>query len=56
MANGEDGSGYTAEVEDAPARLDYAFVSASLRDRIRSCWVDCHANGSDHQPLWMELV
>ena len=55
MADGEDDSGYTAEVEDAPARLDYAFVSASLCDRIRSCWVDHHADGSDHQPLWLEL-
>ena len=55
MADGEDDTGYTADVEGAPARLDYAFVSASFCDRIRSCWVDSDADGSDHQPLWLEL-
>ena len=55
MADGEDDTGYTADVEGAPARLDYAFVSASLCDRIRSCWVDRDADGSDHQPLWLDV-
>ena len=51
----EDNKGYTADVKGAPARLDYAFVSPSLRKHIRSCWVDRNADGSDHQPLWLEL-
>tara|TARA_B100000745_G_scaffold188044_1_gene123383 strand:- start:628 stop:1047 length:420 start_codon:yes stop_codon:yes gene_type:complete len=55
MADGEDDTGYTADVEGAPARLDYAFLSASLCDRIRSCWVDRDADGSDHQPLWLDV-
>ena len=48
-------TGYTADVMGVPARLDYAFVSASLCDRIRSCWVDHDSDGSDHQPLWLDL-
>ena len=55
MADGEDDTGYTADVKGVPARLDYAFVSASFCDRIRSCWVDRDADGSDHQPLWLDV-
>ena len=54
-ADGDDDTGYTASVKGIPARLDYAFVSASLRKRIRSCWVDRDTDGSDHQPLWLDL-
>ena len=45
-------AGATAEVKGRPARLDYCFVSAALRDRIRSARVDSGAAGSDHQPVW----
>ena len=48
-------AGTTAEVGDRPARLDYCFVSAGLKDRIRSISVDSDATGSDHQPVWMEI-
>ena len=51
----DNDTGYTSDVRGVPARLDYAFVSTSLCNRIRSCWVDHHADGSDHQPLWLEL-
>ncbi len=54
-AGGDEGGGKTASVGSTPARLDYAFVSASLCDQIRSCWIDVDADGSDHQPLWLEL-
>ena len=54
MANGEDCTGYTSTFKGEPARTDYAFISASLRDRIRSCWVDSDADGSDHQPVWLD--
>ena len=36
-------------------RLDYCFVSTSLRHQIQSCRVDEQAQGSDHQPLWTEI-
>ena len=47
--------GATAEVQGRAARLDYCFVSAGLRDRIRSVVVDADADGSDHQPVWIEI-
>ena len=48
-------AGPTAEVRGHPARLDYCFVSAGLKDRIRAVEVDSNAIGSDHQPVWIEL-
>ncbi len=48
-------AGATAEVRGRPARLDYCFVSAGLRERIRAVHVDADAAGSDHQPVWMEI-
>jgi len=47
--------GATCEDDGRPIRIDYAFVSTSLRERIRQCYVDQHAAGSDHQPLWLEI-
>ena len=48
-------TGSTTEVRGYPARLDYCFVSAGLKDRIRAARVDVDAVGSDHQPLWVEI-
>jgi len=48
-------SGTTTEVNGAPARLDYCFVSSSLRHQIKNCWIDEQAQGSDHQPVWVEI-
>ena len=48
-------AGATAEVKGRPARLDYCFVSAGLKDRIRAVDVDSDAVGSDHQPVAMEI-
>ena len=36
-------------------RIDYCFLSPALAQRVRSCWVDGEARGSDHQPLWVEI-
>ena len=55
-AGGDPDGGFTSDVKDQPARLDYAFVSAGLRERIARCWVDETAPGSDHQPVWLELA
>ena len=48
-------AGTTADVDSRPARLDYCFVSTSLRACLRSISVDTAAQGSDHQPLWIEF-
>ena len=48
-------AGVTSEVQGRPARLDYCFVSAQLKDRIRAVRIDSHAVGSDHQPVWVEI-
>ena len=37
------------------ARLDYCFVTGDLIARARASWVDEKAQGSDHQPLWIEF-
>ena len=39
----------------AGRRIDYCFLSPALAARVRSCWVDMEAQGSDHQPLWVEI-
>ncbi len=36
-------------------RLDYIFVSPNLAPQIKRMWVDVEAQGSDHQPVWLEL-
>jgi len=36
-------------------RLDYVFVSAGLSGRVRDARIDGAAQGSDHQPVWVEL-
>ena len=47
--------GTTAKVKGCPARLDYCFVSAGMKNRIRAARVDGDATGSDHQPVWIEI-
>ena len=37
------------------ARLDYCFVTGDLIALARASWVDEKAQGSDHQPLWIEF-
>ncbi len=36
-------------------RLDYIFVSPNLVPKIERVWVDVDAQGSDHQPVWLEF-
>ncbi len=37
-------------------RIDYCFVWAGLAHRLKSSHVDQEAEGSDHQPVWIELA
>lgn len=36
--------------------IDYAFVQANLAARVKSVRIDTEADGSDHQPVWVELA
>ncbi len=40
---------------DRDVRFDYCFVGCGLADRLVSARVDRDADGSDHQPLWLEI-
>ena len=37
------------------ARIDHCFLSIYLIPRIKRAWIDNDAEGSDHQPLWVEI-
>ena len=54
--NREDGSvTYPASGGFGARRLDYCFVGAGLASGVRSARVDMDADGSDHQPVWVEI-
>lgn len=36
-------------------RIDHCFVSTELAPQVRRAWIDLQAQGSDHQPLWVEV-
>ena len=36
-------------------RIDFAFVDESMQKRIISARIDEQAQGSDHQPYWIEI-
>jgi endonuclease/exonuclease/phosphatase family metal-dependent hydrolase len=38
-----------------PLRLDYCFISTELAPKVKRCWVDTKAVGSDHKPYWVEF-
>lgn len=48
-------AGVSAEIDGRSVRLDYCFVSTSLRDTISKVRIDGDAVGSDHQPVWTTL-
>ncbi len=37
-------------------RIDYVFTSADLAGHVRAARIDNDAQGSDHQPVWVELA
>ena len=47
----DDASGWTCPLKDGDWRIDYAFVTPELSDRLRHMSVDQTAQGSDHQPI-----
>jgi len=36
-------------------RIDYAFVDESMQEQVLEARIDGQAQGSDHQPYWIEL-
>jgi len=51
----EEGPGWTCHEDKGGWRVDYAFVTADLKDRLRAMSVDHAAQGSDHQPIRVEI-
>lgn len=45
----------TSSGEVKGVRLDYAFVDESMQKRVLGARIDEQAQGSDHQPYWIEL-
>ncbi len=52
---GDSEGGHTKFEENGNRRIDYAFVSTGLAERVQNVRVDTEAQGSDHQPLWLEI-
>lgn len=48
-------AGTTAAIRGRPVRLDYCFVSTSLAGWVAGARIDEHADGSDHQPIFVEM-
>jgi len=41
---------------DQGYRIDYLFTTLGLAPRLKACWIDDAAPGSDHQPVWVEMT
>ncbi len=55
-AVGNDPSGgLTCGSDNGMVRIDYAFMTSDLVDRVSRMWVDEAAQGSDHQPIFVEF-
>jgi endonuclease/exonuclease/phosphatase family metal-dependent hydrolase len=51
----DDASGWTCPSKKGDRRIDFAFVTPDLQDRLRAMSVDQTAQGSDHQPIRIEI-
>jgi len=51
----DDASGWTCALKDGDGRIDFAFATPDLKDRLRHMSVDQTAQGSDHQPIRIEI-
>ena len=48
-------TGVTSDIYKRPVRLDYVFVSHNISSRVSNYRIDNDADGSDHQPIWVDL-
>jgi len=56
LAAGNDpAAGATCNEDKGPVRIDYGFLTPELAGRVRGMRVDRDAQGSDHQPLHLEV-
>ena len=55
VAKNTNDDGATHHGQEGSKRLDYAFVTGELAERLSRIWVEQSATGSDHKPLWVEL-
>ncbi len=55
-AGNESLGGATTISRGVAVRIDYALVTPDLADRVQSMKVDGTAEGSDHQPIWVEIA
>jgi endonuclease/exonuclease/phosphatase family metal-dependent hydrolase len=55
LSGGDPDAGHTKFEDTGNRRIDYCFVSPNLADRLLAVRVDEIAQGSDHQPLWVEM-
>lgn len=51
----DEASGWTCPLKDGNWRIDYAFATPDLKNRLRNMTVDHQAQGSDHQPIRIEI-
>jgi endonuclease/exonuclease/phosphatase family metal-dependent hydrolase len=51
----DDASGWICPLNDGDWRIDFAFVTPGLKDRLRAMSVDQTAQGSDHKPIRIEI-
>jgi endonuclease/exonuclease/phosphatase family metal-dependent hydrolase len=54
-SGGDPEGGHTKFEKTGNRRIDYAFVSVELADRVVGVRADTDAQGSDHQPLWLDI-
>jgi len=45
----------TSSGETRGMRIDYAFVDESMKKQVLGARIDEQAQGSDHQPYWIDL-
>ncbi len=55
-AGHDENEGVTSDIDGRPVRLDYGLVGAALAHLIGAVSIDSEAQGSDHQPRWVELA
>jgi endonuclease/exonuclease/phosphatase family metal-dependent hydrolase len=54
-AGGDETAGHTKFEATGNRRIDFAFISPDLSTKLQTVRVDADAQGSDHQPLWLEI-
>lgn len=55
-AGGDETAGHTKFETTGNRRIDFAFISPDLSAKLQSVRVDADAQGSDHQPVWLEIA